>query len=282
MTLFRGVILAAALAFVSLGSVAAACEDCREHEEVLVGVTNDGYLVTAANHSTGESDLDEDWELVMRNDVAPLCTLRMEVWRDHTEIEGTGAERCAELIGLGRPQPATKNGPRLYDKRLPLAKVVAKLGPTLGPAPTVVPLPAGFGMTRLKGADGYHEAEPIAQPLLVDGIEVARLHYGASNWAITGYAYPGFDGVVVRLTTLLRASGQRIGSMSYCTDYFDGYVMLPTRRIEAARLAALAARTTDAEAAKALLARATERDPALSSVKYEIRQLARRRPRQCK
>lgn len=255
--------------WLALPSTARACASCPIHDEVLLG-TSDGVLVSRIDGEVYEGE--ENWTFVMKRDAKIECSIEAGVFETGTTFVAHGSTRCERLLGLQldgerRVELKPKVTRRDLDKRL---------AGKLGPLPQPIALPAGIGMPRLKDADGYRGGEPIVQTLLLDGVELARIPYGASRWAITGYAMTDYDGIVIRMTTLLPDSAQPIGDSGSCTDYYDGYVMISTRRLEAARLVAEAGRTKDATAAKAFLAQATERDPSLTAAKFEIKRLARR------
>ena len=132
---------------------------------------------------------------------------------------------------------------------------------------------------HLVDVDGYRGGESVQQPLLVDGVQVAHIGVGASRWALSAYVHPRFDGVIVRMLTLIGEPGHRLGSSSGCTDYFDGYRAVPRARIEAARNIARARSAATPGDALAWALKATEADPTWSGATDELRRRERRAKR---
>ena len=102
------------------------------------------------------------------------------------------------------------------------------------------------------------------------------MNVGASRWAIATYTHPRFDGIFVRMTTLMENPYQRVGSSSGCTDYWDGYVALPRRRLEAARFVAKARHASTAQAALAFAQQAVAADPTWQWAQAELRRRERK------
>jgi hypothetical protein len=181
-----------------------ACASCAATTEELVGVSPEGVVVVAGQHSTGESDASEVWSvrLVDRNGLVCVVTTDVMESGERRSLGGPQPSRCDQLPGVGRKQVVEGLRRRL------------RLTPFVPTAPPPVELPP------VENADGYgHEPQPIR----LRGAVVATSSSGSSRWFVTAYRNPRWDGVVLRLITLLSDEDTRVGSQSSCSDYSDEY-----------------------------------------------------------
>lgn len=272
-----------AAAIVCSAARAFACANCEDHTEVFLGIDEAGRIATLSTESGGESDFEAFWFLRVQGASGPSCTVDVEVEPKALTYVVSAAQECEAILGLHakdrvRSEERQGSDMRVYrGPRIEVAALVARVAARFSPALTPVPSPPGLGVEPVANADGY-DGEQKQQPLTIDGVQVGHVVAGASQWALASYTHPHFDGVIVRMVTMIASSDQNLGSSSGCTDYFDGYLPVTRARIAAARLIAQARRAPTRAESLAFAQQAVAADPRWSGAQNELSRRQGRRP----
>jgi hypothetical protein len=271
-----------AAAIVCGAARAFACADCLLHTEIFVGVDEAGEVATVSTESTGESDFEEVWVLRVQGASGTVCSVDAEVEKKSVGYIARGGKDCEAILGLRAMDRVHDEDRPVADERryagrhLERAAFVAKVAARFSPALTRAPSPACVGIEPVANADGY-DGEQKQQPLTIDGVQVGHVTAGASQWAIASYTHPRFDGIIVRMITMIDGPEVHLGSSSGCTDYFDGYLPVTSARIAAARLIAQARKAPTPAESLAFAQQAVAADPPWSGAQNELRRRQGRR-----
>jgi hypothetical protein len=196
---------------------AAACHDCSTYLARPIGVGDGGLFVVTWTRDTGESDWVERWGLTVTRGAALVCDVAIGIGEAEDSVSATGprAKLCERLVhGLHR------NG----------AAVIARAAEQLHLTP-LEPTPTPPVTIRRSGKG---DGDGLRYQVRVSGHGAAKVSldeaddagWFAGSWAVNAYRHPAFDGLFVRVMTLLTGE-EDTGKARDCHDVLDETLALP-------------------------------------------------------